>query len=422
MCHAGPGGMSLLAIIYNFLSNHFELLLAVNFFGLIGLLVIFIAARLRYYFLGKILNSSLFYVLLVLQILLVSSTLYVVVKNWRPKPALDFTAQIVATTRWVQEDLEIFFIDENRLVSIQADGQNRRTVFEAPGRIKQYMFSPDGQWLLITTAQELFLFNCHTSQARLIDSLRLSENEGETQIKGSINKMVWARSADRFCYRLSQWTGFATMEKWFVYDLDRHQKRPIQLAGRQISELIWGVDGKTLYFPRYTELTEAKTEDQKSCKWVVYIIPYASLRPARFLTLYTSEPELPMRELHQEGVRLYLPQKQYAFGHDVPKRKTAHSAWGAEIGIDESDTLYYVSSLWWPKRLFKVPRVEDIDNIKRYQYRGGILTINDLRFLPSGRYVIMEHYFWGILIMDPRSGRVGILDNQHGNTFGWFPP
>jgi len=96
------------------------------------------------------------------------------------------------------------------------------------------------------------------------------------------------------------------------------------------------------------------------------------------------------------------------------------SAKGNSIGIDAEDYLFYVPSKWFRKRLFKVPRELRYTEIPRHQYRGGDLVIDHIRWLPGDRYVIMEHRYLGVLILDPKTGKVGYLLQAHGNTFGWY--
>ena len=90
------------------------------------------------------------------------------------------------------------------------------------------------------------------------------------------------------------------------------------------------------------------------------------------------------------------------------------------VGVDQEDYFYYVPLRWFRKRLFKIPREPLSTAIPRYQYKGGSLVISRIRWLPGGRYVMMDHKFWGTMILEPSTGKVGLLVQAQGHTFGWY--
>src|SRR6185295_4247646 len=77
---------------------------------------------------------------------------------------------------------------------------------------------------------------------------------------------------------------------------------------------------------------------------------------------------------------------------------------------------------WFRQRLFKVRRrpVPQEGPVKHYQYQGGDLTISNVRWLPDGRYVVMEQYDLGVLLLDPFKNKLGQLLEKRGHSFGWF--
>jgi len=403
--------------LFHFVSAYFEILLAIDLFMFIGFVVIHVAARLRFLRIDRLLNSTFYYLLVTLQVFLVGFTLLIFFVNLGQKRPLDLTAQIEPTTRWVREDRTIFFIDQNQLVAIQADGSHRQVIYRAGERIKQYHFSPNGRFLLITTINELILYRRRDQTARTIDTIEVGLADDHA-LKGNIGGIRWSPTGKRFCYRLSQWSDFSSIQHWKVYDLDTGRKASLSRPELRFTALVWDRQGQKLYAGRYVRLASASNGDAYRCS--VYEMIWPDLRPNKIWTGPTEKMTLPVRDLARSGIHVLIPHRRYSFGKVGQKRTLAHSRQGAEIGVDERDTLYY-AALWWRKRLYQVPRVETVGDIPRFQYQGGRLTISDLRFLPSGRYVIMEHYFWGILILDPVSGRIGILDNQRGSTFGWYP-
>jgi hypothetical protein len=55
----------------------------------------------------------------------------------------------------------------------------------------------------------------------------------------------------------------------------------------------------------------------------------------------------------------------------------------------------------------------------RHQYKGGDLVVKQIRWIPGGRYVIMQHRYLGVLILEPATGKIGLLIEADGHTFGW---
>jgi len=431
--------MELITKLFHLISAYFEILLAIDVFIFIGLVVIHIAARLHFLNMQRIINTTFYYLLITTQAWMLGLTLLIFFINLGEKRPLDLTLQIEASTRWMPQKQEIFFIHDDQLIAIAADGSNRHVVYQADDLIRQYHFSYKGQYMLMMTERELILFDRRQGSARTIDVVRIRKRQMKKQtgvgdpdkpvardsaeehraLKGHIDGIQWAPDDSKFCYRLSQWSDFASIQQWKVYDLGADRKYSVPQTGLRLTALFWGVRGEHLYAGRYTPVSDLDSEEAGfRCR--VYRLSFPELRPREVWSGYSESKILPVNDLVRAGIPILIPKRQYAFGQPGQKRTMAYSRQGEEIGVDDTDTLYY-SALWWRKRLYRVPRVEVVDDFPRYQYRGGRLTINDLRFLPSGRYVIMEHYFWGILILDPVTGRIGILDNQRGNTFGWYP-
>ncbi len=82
--------------------------------------------------------------------------------------------------------------------------------------------------------------------------------------------------------------------------------------------------------------------------------------------------------------------------------------------------MYTTKTRWFRKRLFRIPREINKEDMTRYHYKGGDLVIDHIRWIPGGRYVIMEHKYWGVLILEPSTGRIGSLIQAHGRAFGWY--
>jgi len=61
-----------------------------------------------------------------------------------------------------------------------------------------------------------------------------------------------------------------------------------------------------------------------------------------------------------------------------------------------------------------------LSKLPRHQYKGGNLVVDQIRWIPGGRYVIMQHQDLGVLVLEPSTGKVGLLVHAVGENFGWY--
>jgi hypothetical protein len=61
-------------------------------------------------------------------------------------------------------------------------------------------------------------------------------------------------------------------------------------------------------------------------------------------------------------------------------------------------------------------------DIARHAYKGGELTITQIRWIPGGRYAIIHHRYLGLLVVEPATRKIGLLiaATAKGNAFGWY--
>jgi len=407
--------------ILDFFNTYFERLIAIDAFFLIGAIVIYLAARLRDVSLKAVINQTLYYCLLFCQSALFTLTFIVLFYNLSQIRPLNFTEQILSTTSWVKDKTEIFFIVDRKLVSIKANGDARAVVFSAPDNIKQYVFSPNGHYILIITENNLYLHDKRHQDTHLIDSVSLPDLS-RNDIRGNIDSISWGPLSRKFYYRISKWSRVSSLDQYNVYHIKQQKKSLIQSPSLALARLLWDRKGTSLYYLKVKTIhpDDELTTAQPVYETIVYEISLDVLTPQKVLQVMSDEPGVPFGQLAVKGIHLYWPKYDLSFGHTGSKRIMARSSFGREIGINDQDVLYYVHGIWWRKRLFQIPRFPDAENPLMYQHQGGRLSIGDLRFLSSGRYVVMEHFLYGILILDPLTSKVGILDNQRGNTFGWY--
>ena len=67
---------------------------------------------------------------------------YVYWLNYKHKKNIPFDYRISGYTNWVKDDLTIFYIIDNNLMSIKANGDDEKVVFTAKDSVFAYHFSP----------------------------------------------------------------------------------------------------------------------------------------------------------------------------------------------------------------------------------------------------------------------------------------
>ncbi len=403
------------------LSNHFEMFFSVMIIAGIFSLVLFVSLRIKYISLKNVFRMALpsifFWVAVVGQAVLVMTVIMLFWINYKqPPPPFLFPEDVIGTTRWVEEDLRVYFVsDKNQLRAIRLDGREGEDVFTAPAAITGYHFAPDGHALLITTKEELYYVDIATKQSRLIDSVRgigLSQD-----LKGALGGIRWSPDSRKFCYEMGRWSSYSSQDNLYVYDLAGDVKRPIKTPTRKVSSLYWDREGRDLYYLRH------KAEDPSvhaySFAVQVFRIPLDTLEPELIEEILQEKSDVPLKNLALRGIDLFLEEDTFSF---VPgsEKKQLLSEKGPSLGIDEHDVLYYIPNKWFRKRLFKIPREAAISEVPRHQYKGGDLVFDEILWIPGGRYVIMRHRYLGVMVLEPATRKIGFLIEVKGENFGWY--
>jgi len=403
------------------LNTHFERIIIFHIIWFLTILLVAVFAKVRGVKLKdirRLVNRILYYGVMGGEVLLVVITLIVFITNIKEKMMLDktYAMYVNATTQWVKGKFTIYFIKENQLMAIDTNGENRHIVFTSEDPIRSYHFSPDGKYLVIASLQNLYLYHLSSRNSERMASL--SDFEKMSASRGVINGVRWSPDASQFCYRVARWSKIATADDWYIYDVKSKKSKGVRATPLKITQLVWSDTGDALYYPTYNALDTSQYANPYEV--FLYKVSLPELKPRLIMKFLSEEPVFPEEHLESRAIKLYKPQQPLSFGR-VKKEKTSwHSPRGGVIGIDEDDVLYYLPHRWWRKRLFRIPRVPIKYDMPRYQYKGGKLAIEDMRWLPSGRYIIMEHDYYGICILDPSRGKVGILDVDGGDTFGWY--
>jgi len=427
-------------IIIHFLSNYFEIILAANLVLVILYLVtkIIVNIQVNKGFDGAV-NQTFRWMVVIGQVILFYIYGYIVWINYKePIAVLNFPQDVIFNTRWVRDPIKIYYVEDNKLNSIRITGQDSQNIFEAPSVIREYQFSPDGNDLLIVTAEELYLLNLKTKAAALID--KLQETKADIQvlplevgkdhnIKGVITGVRWSPDSQKFCYEISRWSQYSSIDQLYVYDLASKTARTIPSPTRRVSSLYWDQDSQHLYYLR--NKTFDKSESPYPYELDVYRITWDQLRPVYQVSPNVPQPQfiaripsyekaIPLPHLKLRNVDLDFQGDRLSFGKVGVQKPSWTLENGPSIGIDKEDYLYFTRGKWFRKRIFKIPRETDFKNLSKYQYQGGPLRIHEMYWLPGGRYVIMVDKYLGDLILDPFEGKVGKLIGAGVKTLGWY--
>ena len=401
-------------------SNYFELFfwIAIGLTIVFGLVVILLRLReVSFQAISKAaIQNILFSSVVVGQLCLLLAVCYLFWFNYyHPAPVVQFPGDVLADTYWVKDDLEIYFIEENRLCSVEINGRNKQDVLVAADPVKEYHFSPDGKYLLVATSREIYLIDRDTGEKQFIDSWGQPEGSGEW--RGVISGIRWAPDSRRFCYEVARWSTYSSQNNLYIYDIGGKEKRALQSPARRISSLYWDRDGVNLY---YVE-KEAKDTSVHAYAFDVnaFRIPLASLQPEFVAKIPFDRSGIPVTNLTVRGIDLFLEADALSFTQGTA-RDILVSNKGTVLGVDDDDHLYYVPREWFRRRLFRIQREARPSDIARHAYKGGDLTITQIRWIPGGRYAIIHHRYFGLLVVEPATRKIGLLIAAKGNAFGWY--
>jgi len=400
------------------LSQHFELIMAINFAFLIYYAIIFILVRLtdRSFrsFLKNSLQSALLSSIFSVQVLLIALTGYLFWAHYfKPAQYLHIPGSIIENTLWVNSDVEIYFIEGNDLLSVRANGKNMSYVYESNYPVREYHFSPDGKFLVIVTGRDLVLLERASRKSVTIDSL--ATDLSQEDLKGVISEVRWSKDSKAFSYEISRWSSVATVDAMCIYFLDTSEKKTVDSPVRKASQVYWGESGENLYYLRYEMQDRAQVHQLK-----VVMIPLKTLKPEIAFEIPYDSTDFPEDALELRGVNLFMKTELLSYGGEGERQQLIAEN-GRQIGIDKDDNFYFINEKWFKQRLFRLRRQPTHldEEFRRHQYRGGELELGGIRWLPGGRYVLMEHKDLGVLILDPARNRIGQPMLKRGKNFGW---
>lgn len=405
----------------SFLSDHFESIILFHVFWILGMMIygLLLHATAVFAVLRQTsFNKYLFCLLLAGETALFVVTVYVFGMNMKSENKLNLAANLIDTTSWVKDDTTVYFIEDDTLAMIRPNGTGYRAAFESESLIREYHFSPDGRYILIVTDGALVQHDRKDFTNKLIASTNIKP-EDRSELKGVISNVAWSPDSRRYCFRVARWSPYASQEQWYAYEIKTGEKTDLKTLGLKIPELFWDKAGESLYYSWFETLDTSVYASPYHVK-LYRIFPKDG--KAQFITQFPfNEPTLPLDNWALQGIALYQPDGELSFGRTHKTRYIWDSPKRGRLGINKKDEMYYVRNRWWRRYLYKIPRIPPKEETRDGRYRPGDFEVGAIRWLPSGRYVIMEHLRYGILVLDPSISWIGVLESKPAQAFGWYP-
>jgi len=403
-------------LIIQFLSNNFEILMAINISIIFMFLLVLIALKLREVDFNRVAVYMMNIIVMCIQAFFLVLFTYLYWINYKsPAEVLDFSKMLSSNTHWVKQNFRIYFIKDNQLKTVGINGSNPKVLLTTNEPIREYDFSPDGRYLLVSSPRELYCMNLKTGKWFVVESLLNTNND--TDLHRGISSLQWSPDSRHFCYVIARWSKYSDRHNMYIYDLTKNRRQQVKGFFQKQNVLYWDRKGENIYFFHY-KLQDTSIQPY-AYEIIIYRISLTKLTPEFVAEIPSREASLPIEQLAIRHIKLFLNGERFIFSK-FKEKDCFISENGSYIGIDDKDNLYFVKNKWFRKRLYKITRRPVISDIPRYQYRGGDLTLKNFRWIPGGHYVIMQHTRLGIIILEPATARIGILIEADGDTFGWY--
>jgi hypothetical protein len=390
-------------------SDNFEFLLYLT----LALTFLFGASRMLYKSYERIPMHPI--VTFCLLMIIVGETTLIGMTYWvnylRSAVEIQISGKIEPNTAWVKSDFRIYYVHDHQLRSQTLDGKNSKIILTAAAPIREYQFSPDGKKLLVSTNTELFLLDPSGEQSTLIDQIRSHPAE---EVKGTISGVRWAPDSQKFCYEKARWSKVSSQENLFIYNLSDDSKGMVRGQLRRVSPIYWDNESLNLYYI-YREAHDT-SQRAYAFDFKVFRISASSLEVEMVARIPYEKDDLPLSNLEIRGIQLFLNGDDLVFNLLKDGNKLT-SEKGSKLGIDQDDHLYFIRHQWFKRRLFKITR-RPAANDFHHQYKGGELMIKSLRWIPGGRYAVVQHMDLGNLVLEPSTGKLGYLA-AYGSAVGW---
>lgn len=425
-------------IIINF---YFDYVVALMLGALLAYLAAKAAVHLRFLETYVIMNRILAYIFLLSFTLLLCVT-FVVTKTdpdfsvtqryrqafdtvrgwiWKHDPRLEkggLEQALRMQTHWVVSPEQVFFTRGGELYSIFTDGQQQSRHFSADDVIQQAMFSPNGKYLAVKTSKSLTIVDAlsdHVQTAYGIPQDKVVAGNVKIRIGG----IQWSPDNRKVCFFVHKTSAAASHTNWFVYDLAGDKTDALNLGSYQDVFLSWASDSQRLYF---FQTRSAPNQQQAEYRVRWFEIPLASGQISSVVDIFSASVHIADDVLLREGIKVYRPDSRLRFeSRQVFNRNTAVvSSVGRKLFVNKDLQLCYQSAYGVRYRLFGLALLEDYATFFP-KARASELLIQDVRWLPSEKYVLIRHYTHGLLVLQPLAREIGVLAEGDIGLFGVYP-
>ena len=352
------------------------------------------------FWLRKLFRSFLFWAVTSGCLLLLFLTVFIYWMEYEWKKQDDFLKRLLPDTQWVQSKFPLYFVLGTALGRINLDGSDLKFLYEGDSPIQQFIFSPNGRHLLIVTRTDLFQYDQKKRQIHRIDSL--GKLVKEYKANGIFRTVQWSPDGQKVCYELYRWSPYSSQDLFYVYSLKEQKKRLLQMPVPTVSSIFWDQKGEHLYC--YDAQLIQGSSTGRRYKLRIYRIPLADLKGQLVTSFFSKTDVLKESDLGSLGIDPYFLNPRFVSYRAGQKSLSWISEKKRRLGLDEKDYLYWADLQGKPVRLFRI--------------RKKPLPLVHLRWVPGGRYVVMTHNAQGILVLEPRSGKLGKL--MDGQAFGWY--
>lgn len=301
-------------------------------------------------------------------------------------------------THWVMQKFSVYFILGNKFGRINIDGSDLRYLYKASFLIQEFIFSPDGKFIVLVSSGDILLYDVVNDQINLIQSLGslIKENAANGLIRG----IQWSPDSKKFCYEVYRWSDVASQDHFYIYYVDSGKNSLLRMPPWPLRGVVWDRDTQFL-FGYKTHRRELSVSPDFLGE--IYALSLGD-SPAKLVrVIKTPNENLTFADFQSAGINPFVNQN---FSNRVGQRnvlwKSPHG--NESLGLDKNRFLYFQDALGKRKQLFSFKQDE--------------MSVRHLRWVPENKYVMLTHSSLGILVLDPNSGRIGQLVSAQ--AFGWY--
>lgn len=265
---------------------------------------------------------------------------------------------------------------------------------------------------MLVSFEKIILIDRESSEARIVDSLPPDTGQG------ALNGVRFSPSSDKFVYEKSMWSSFSSSRKVFVYIINTLEKKEIYSVPQRVFSLFWDKSGENLYS------LDVKVKDLSVYAYPfeikIFQIPLDDLSLRVIGNVIVEKKDTPLDHLSARGIELFMDADMFSFKRDEAKTQLEKNS-QVKLFIDNHDFLNFQSGPLEFVRLLKIPRQPDLLQPQKYQYKGGALTFESVRWVGESNYVLIVDKNEGGLLLEPAVGICGRLMADKADVFGWAP-